>query len=340
MDKYLATLIADILSLQSIQGENNSIPEIDFEDLEDDFFMKIFDGDIPFSEQVGLDLERFPDASRLSIEQMNALSDALSQLFESYNISLEFPGNIDPTLRYNLSVKSLSKNLGPVSFGTLHMDFCTGSSEDCELGAYCPCKKIEDEPLDLSEFGIDMLEEDENEEDDDEKYEMVDVDAILEAADGRYVKQLIDDIDLLYEDYRLEGRLFSVFEYDPEEVEDDFIGEQQKSIAEWLNIDLSVFPEGSKITPEDAKALSYILFDVWDYEDEVVTALLSMSDSRAMYAQTLSYFQQKARFDGEENFFVDPLTEEELNEIIAEMPDLLDSLGLEDLWNQEDDSSK
>ena len=340
MDKYLATLIADILALQRIPGENNPMPNIDYDDLEEDFFMKIFDGDLPFIDQVGLDLDKFPTVDKLNSEQMNDIADALIQLFMSHNISLDFPENIDPALKYELAVKALNRNIGPVAFGTLHVDFCTGSSEECELGDYCSCKDIEVDSLDLSEFGIELLDEDEDDEDDEEKYEMVDVDAILEAADGRYVRQLINDIDLLYEDYRSEGKLFSVFEYDPEEVEDDFISDQQKTIAQWLNIDLEVFPDGTKITPEDAKALSYILFDVWDYEDEVVTALLSMSDSRAMYAQTLSYFQQKARFDGEENFFVDPLTEEELNEIIAEMPDILDSLGLDDLWFQEDDNSK
>jgi hypothetical protein len=62
-------------------------------------------------------------------------------MMESWNLLVHFPDKLPQPRRYELLMEIL---VGPVmifNHGYWGFDFCTGNSDGCELGEYCPCLK-------------------------------------------------------------------------------------------------------------------------------------------------------------------------------------------------------
>ena len=91
------------------------------------------------SQQCGLKLEQFPPSNLLQKDEMEIINDAFHQMLESWHIKAEIPNNMPVDRAYLLLISLLERNIVFFPGGTLHFDFCTGCTVDCELKEYCPC---------------------------------------------------------------------------------------------------------------------------------------------------------------------------------------------------------
>ena len=90
----------------------------------------------------GLKPEDFPPVEQLSDRDMQKVCEAFNTMMDTWNLSVDLPENLPPSLAYQLTIGLLSKETFIPNCGTLHIDFCTGYAPDCELKQYCPCLKI------------------------------------------------------------------------------------------------------------------------------------------------------------------------------------------------------
>jgi len=160
MHVYIPYLLADIEKAKRSEDYNRSYkPSIEnyFEAVES--FLDPGNGVRSFSSHCGIYSSDFPPADQLSDEEMKRVVDALRKMMITWNISVDFPADLPANFAYKLAVGVLDKKLAIINYGIVGVDFCTGSSEDCELEKYCPCSK-----MDFSKFDYDMdADLDENE---------------------------------------------------------------------------------------------------------------------------------------------------------------------------------
>ncbi|MCC5916484.1 MAG: hypothetical protein JJU02_04065 [Cryomorphaceae bacterium] len=103
------------------------------------------EGQKPFKDFCKLSKEDFPPANQLTKEEQLMVCEAFEDMLQSWNMCIDIPLDVPPTMRYNLTVNLLDNECLPTKMGTFHFDFCTGNTSDCELEMYCPCRKYEDE---------------------------------------------------------------------------------------------------------------------------------------------------------------------------------------------------
>ena len=90
----------------------------------------------------GLAEADFPPTVQLTNEDLLLVYAALKKMLHSYNIAIELPDNLPAPMKYGLTVSTLNEKTAIPETGVMHIDFCTGNAQDCELKEYCPCLKI------------------------------------------------------------------------------------------------------------------------------------------------------------------------------------------------------
>lgn len=144
MEKYLSQLIEDIRAAKA-----NVPPPIDSSLIDEERYLLTYlyelEHNLPqkMSDLLGLQKEIFPPAEQLSEEQMEAVIEAMFELCDAFNLVFEIPEEVPTSFAYNLVVNELEEEVTYISEGFTHLDFCTGDSNGCALGEYCPCLKIE-----------------------------------------------------------------------------------------------------------------------------------------------------------------------------------------------------
>ncbi len=151
MQSYINYLLEDIHAAKRPETPKKSILD-STESLEAHFaeIDKWVESDPPFtfSHHCGLKTEQFPPADKLTESQMNQVISAMEQMMHSWNVRIEIPSSVPIKMRYDLVIGILEEKISISTYGFFVFDFCTGNSEGCQLGEYCPCLEFDSEPID------------------------------------------------------------------------------------------------------------------------------------------------------------------------------------------------
>jgi hypothetical protein len=150
MKRYVIQLIEDIRNAHrdqtSIGSKNpnkeNSDMRAYFEEVER-YLEFESENEPPFCSYCGLERISFPDADVLPVSELKDLISALSDMYLSWNISVDYPPDIDDNLKYTLLVSTLEESLMITDEGTIGVDFCECDTKSCILGDKCPCLEEE-----------------------------------------------------------------------------------------------------------------------------------------------------------------------------------------------------
>jgi hypothetical protein len=74
---------------------------------------------------------------------MSQVVSAVEQMMHSWNVRVEIPSTVPPNMRYDLVIGILKEKISISNYGFFVFDFCTGNSEGCQLGEYCPCLDLD-----------------------------------------------------------------------------------------------------------------------------------------------------------------------------------------------------
>lgn len=150
MDTYIDFLIQDIQNAfrpQDFFERKNKIlfnDELENKLQEVDDFLNYPEAPA-FGKYCGLNFENFPPGDKLEEDDLNALTNALVRMYESWNILVDFPESLPAELSYRLALALLNRSMPIMQHGFFGMDFCTGNPEGCEFQSYCPCLKYWEE---------------------------------------------------------------------------------------------------------------------------------------------------------------------------------------------------
>jgi hypothetical protein len=151
MQSYINYLLEDIEAAKRQETPVKSILD-STESLEAHFaeIDKWVESDPPFtfSHHCGLKTEQFPPTNKLTESQMSQVVSAMDQMMGSWNVGMDIPSSVPTTMRYELILGILEKKVSISTYGFWILDFCTGNSEGCELGEYCPCLNFDSDPID------------------------------------------------------------------------------------------------------------------------------------------------------------------------------------------------
>jgi hypothetical protein len=156
MKKYVQQLLADIRAAQletepSNNFSSNRLPfdreDSDgfdiirhFEEVED--YVKGRGDRKPLIDFVGLTIEAFPPADKLTDVEMDAIVKAMLKTLFSHGISFDLPEKAPAKFNYELLVEQLPEQTIIPKVGSgmiIGIDFCSGNPQGCELKEYCNC---------------------------------------------------------------------------------------------------------------------------------------------------------------------------------------------------------
>lgn len=145
MHPYLPHLLSDIKDAERTGKNNAEIPEpTSFEEEMEAIEQWVSGvGEQALSYFTRLKKENFPPGEQLSQEEMNSVVKAFDRMLKTWNIHIDYPGNMPTDARYKfLRNNILEERVAPVNSGSVHLDFCTGYAPDCQWGEYCSCRKF------------------------------------------------------------------------------------------------------------------------------------------------------------------------------------------------------
>jgi len=90
------------------------------------------------AEIIGIASNNFPPEKRLTDEQLDTLFTEIEKLFLSWHFILDFPDAVPIRLRYCMVHKLMNNKFIFMAEGNVHLDFCGGLCEYCEILKYCP----------------------------------------------------------------------------------------------------------------------------------------------------------------------------------------------------------
>jgi hypothetical protein len=113
------------------------------------------EGEELLGDVLGFEDVQFPSVEKLNDGQMQRISEAFVQCLFSWNITAEIPENVPISLRYNLLVSTLKKQVFIQSTGFIHFEFCEYNVETCPFGKeFCQCKDFENDFEDMDNFEL------------------------------------------------------------------------------------------------------------------------------------------------------------------------------------------
>lgn len=146
MEKYVSQLIEDIIAaknnvpqeIAATVSSENTDPLAYIAEWENEQTPQMF-------ELFGLEKVQFPPAERLSKGQLQALIDAMLDLWAAFNFYPEKHENLPLELYYTVIVNSLDEYYGYETGEPNLIDFCSYNYELCQLGEFCHCLEFKDE---------------------------------------------------------------------------------------------------------------------------------------------------------------------------------------------------
>lgn len=151
MHPYLSLLLEDIMSAYREKTQASATAQKPTEELKTELYFEEIeryvsgDNEQTFGYYCGLGSEIFPPADQFNEPEKEQVCTALENMFSSWNLEVCLPDNVPLGFRYELMVRVFDLPFTPFTTGVLVRDFCTGDSEVCELGKYCPCLEFGDE---------------------------------------------------------------------------------------------------------------------------------------------------------------------------------------------------
>ena len=109
---------------------------------------------ISMNDLFGIDGVVFPDAAKLSDAEMEALTDAILELWGAFNFAADFPDNVPIHLVYTELVKTWrNEAVQYTSSGTCHLEFCDYDPSECPWGMeFCTCKEFANNDMDMEKY--------------------------------------------------------------------------------------------------------------------------------------------------------------------------------------------
>lgn len=109
---------------------------------------------MPMTELFGIDPIVFPDADRLTKEQLSELIEGIFDLWEFYNFDACISDEVPYHLVYTAFVKKWREGyVSYVSEGVTHLEFCDYEPNNCPWGLeFCNCKEFEDDDMDMDKY--------------------------------------------------------------------------------------------------------------------------------------------------------------------------------------------
>ena len=139
MQHYIDQLIEDLK-----EAKKFTIADPVFSDDYDEFERQMLEienaPDIQCKNLIGISFEQIPPPEKLSEIQMQQLVTAITDTFETFNISVDFTERMPLILRYELLRDIFKMDIQYMPGFTHHFDFCSGDCEECKIAAYCDTK--------------------------------------------------------------------------------------------------------------------------------------------------------------------------------------------------------
>lgn len=301
MKKYLTQLLTDLhlahRTKEDWEEESAEAQTIEkhFEDIEA-FFKEEEEEPVgsTFGGVCGIDKEAFPPAAKLKSKQLKTLSEAIDELFWTWNISMDLPDSLPLEQVYFFQVEVFDMQLITFDHGMIEINFCEDDFNLCVFGEdHCDCKKWWEEM------------EEENQVYDKKVQEFIqDLGAKLSSSAAK--------VNFSTTDHHVEILATKVLPI--------------KTLAEWFDISMDDFPDVYSIWEKRANHISELIMGLFPPEDKIIPILQSMKwDKR--FTALKRHLESKVWFDGIVTVYFLPLTEEEK----AQMKSPLDFLMLDDL---------
>lgn len=144
MHPYLSHLLTDIKNAeQKKNGNKEQKLLISFEEEMEEVERYVKgDDERPLSYFTGLKKEHFPPVEQLAEDDIKQVLDAFGRMLSTWNINIVYPDKMPTTDRYRFLINTvLEDEVVMVSSGSgfVCLDYCTGNSDECAWGEYCPC---------------------------------------------------------------------------------------------------------------------------------------------------------------------------------------------------------
>lgn len=76
---------------------------------------------------------------------MEVVLTAYDKMLNIWNTQIEWQPDMPVRAQYDFLLEFvLNYKIVPINLGTIHLDFCSDDSSDCEWGEYCSCKEYWD----------------------------------------------------------------------------------------------------------------------------------------------------------------------------------------------------
>lgn len=150
MHPYIKHLLEDIENAERKENDHFGYPApTTFEEEMEEVERYVSgEGELPISELTGLKREYFPPSERLTDEDMEVVLTAYDKMLSTWNTQIEWQPDMPVRAQYDFLLEFvLNYKIVPINLGTIHLDFCSGDSSDCEWGEYCSCKEHWDEDV-------------------------------------------------------------------------------------------------------------------------------------------------------------------------------------------------
>lgn len=162
MKRYIEQLIEDLKSA-ALEAPDDPFDDLEMDDdealeMELEEVDRFENGPLEkLSDIVGIAKINLPNPERLTEDEMEKIVPELVKLLQAYNFYPEFPAKVPHGMLYKAIYNIWDDEFVPMTFGSIHIDFCDYNEEDCPFPGYCNlCKenKLRTELIPENEFRI------------------------------------------------------------------------------------------------------------------------------------------------------------------------------------------
>jgi len=113
-------------------------------------------------ELTGISEEAFPHVLDLSVEECEAVNEAIFRVFESLHIELvDAPEDLPPEMLYDVLTSNWDYGVQYLPSSGFDLELCTGDPETCPYGEFCDCDEDPDFLMDEPPSDFDHEEDSE-----------------------------------------------------------------------------------------------------------------------------------------------------------------------------------
>lgn len=209
---------------------------------------------------------QFPPVEKFDNEQLEQLVFAIHRLWAAFNFTASVPDNAPARIVYPLLLQRMSKPAHVMNNGHIGIEFCDYEPKRCPFSlAYCSCK------VTYERMERETKERDQN------------------------VVQLSHDLSRILERFSEEDSFMIVTEFQ------DSTDDTLKTIAEWLDIDILLFPASYHLNSERLKTISQVIMALWRNEKEFI-ARLEGTKPNFRYDTLVQFLSEQTYYDGNNKF--------------------------------------